>query len=580
LTYLISHKINDQLIQDQEKIYLGGWCLNEIPSVTDFCYKNIKIAAPYGHIQKERSHAEYLLLTYYPVYIKEIARVLNQYHSVAYSERYWEILIGPWLNRFIQLILNRYLHLKKIFNDHPDIKRHYISSDKIKYLDLVGLTEIESVELIKSEYWNNILYGLVIKLFFPKIENVFTYAEKEKDKQKKISIKRRLFGWIENKRIKKIDYPFFIYKTYLSAFSELRLLLTLKLFPVRWGVISFKSKIKYSEEARRKISKDLNIKLEYSQVINAILPYLVPNIYLENYKDGVEASKKNNWPKNPRVIYTAQGFAYDPIFQFWVAYQTEENHVKYIIGQHGNNYGTLVASVNFPEMRTPNEFLTWGWGSSKNYVCKIKPHYYLLDRRLKASSKKTFLIMMKGPGNRSSLACRYFEYVKEISRVKKVIAILCSNTDWKIILRLHIGVDDLAYKELHTYCLLNNFNIIFDKGHHSISSYYGDVGCFVYTYDSTGILESLSANIPTLAIFDNWDGRLFPDAESDYESLRSVGILHYSTDEFSSKIKEIGGNIFTWWEREAREKAIKFTAKYINKSYSAINCLKFLKTSN
>ena len=85
---------------------------------------------------------------------------------------------------------------------------------------------------------------------------------------------------------------------------------------------------------------------------------IAPTIFFEDFSSFKEKSLNFFSGINPEVIYTANGFAGDFCFQLWVA-EKQKNGASYVVGQHGNNYGTLAISKYFPETRVPEYLITW-----------------------------------------------------------------------------------------------------------------------------------------------------------------------------------------------------------------------------
>jgi len=50
-----------------------------------------------------------------------IGEVMNSIHSKNHSTRYWRILIGPWLQCYLLVMFERYLHIKYALDKHPDL---------------------------------------------------------------------------------------------------------------------------------------------------------------------------------------------------------------------------------------------------------------------------------------------------------------------------------------------------------------------------------------------------------------------------------------------------------------------------
>jgi putative transferase (TIGR04331 family) len=67
-------------------------------------YLNINCLVVRSHWQKKKINKKILYINkIYRYYLKRISKKLNTIHKVNYSDKYWSILIGIWLMRFICL---------------------------------------------------------------------------------------------------------------------------------------------------------------------------------------------------------------------------------------------------------------------------------------------------------------------------------------------------------------------------------------------------------------------------------------------------------------------------------------------
>ena len=88
----------------------------------------------------------------------------------------------------------------------------------------------------------------------------------------------------------------------------------------------------------------------------------------------------------------------------------------------------------------------------------------------------------------------------------------------------------------------------------------------IFTYDSTGILENLSLNIPTLAIWNNFDNHLNDEFREKYLLLKKGKIFFEDIDELVSHINKHWENISSWWFSEENQSFItKFNEDFNNK---------------
>ena len=85
----------------------------------------------------------------------------------------------------------------------------------------------------------------------------------------------------------------------------------------------------------------------------------------------------------------------------------------------------------------------------------------------------------------------------------------------------------------------------------------------VATYNGTTILETLSANFPTLGFwnFDHWPLR--ESARPYFEDLCKVGIFHKTPESAVKKVNEIYRNPQKWWHSsEVQEAKNKFCHRF------------------
>jgi putative transferase (TIGR04331 family) len=103
----------------------------------------------------------------------------------------------------------------------------------------------------------------------------------------------------------------------------------------------------------------------------------------------------------------------------------------------------------------------------------------------------------------------------------------------------------------------------------------------VHSYDSTGFLEGLALNVPTMAFWQNGLDHLVPEAKPYYQDLVDVGILHFSPKTISEKINNEWGDIELWWNRLGIQKVRnKFCNQYARQIENPIQELTNLLTKN
>ena len=100
-------------------LLLGPWCLDNKKNVSKFEYDLL----PYyfNNEAKLLKDLKYLFQLYIDI-IPEISKILNQKNKKNFSNKYWEILIGPWLWLYIQVLFDRYSSLMQAIEKYEDLE--------------------------------------------------------------------------------------------------------------------------------------------------------------------------------------------------------------------------------------------------------------------------------------------------------------------------------------------------------------------------------------------------------------------------------------------------------------------------
>ena len=94
----------------------------------------------------------------------------------------------------------------------------------------------------------------------------------------------------------------------------------------------------------------------------------------------------------------------------------------------------------------------------------------------------------------------------------------------------------------------------------------------VHSYDSTGILITLSQNVPTLAFWQNGFDHLRESAKPYYQTLVDAGIIHLSNESASNKVNEIWDDVDGWWnQNHIQDARKKFCQRYARTYHTPIS---------
>ena len=564
--YLITTADETTWIFDQPVIFLGEWCrLYNRKHIWEAM--DAVVAKPYGlgSLKKDTDYliAKNLEKKLFP----ELCILLNNYHKAQHSQRFWSIVIGHWFRATIQMLLNRVNTIEQCFQIE-DIKETLVH--KSDYCCLASPDWTSALNLFNDDQWNNILYGRIISSlkhikininYCEKNFGIFTYKKfkninSNQNQSYKIKILRfseKIYRKITNKFIKNDDA--FIITSYLGKLDEIKLEIALGQFPQIWNRISPKIETLPNKKDRKNLTKMFTSKSKnyLENIVRQLIFELLPVYYLEAHKDLKKIIASLPWPNSPKFIFTSSNFYTDEIFKLWTATKVETG-TNYYVGQHGNNYFTKKNLFPRIEEKTSDKFITWGW---KNNLPKYVPAFIF-----KSSSRKNLRYNINGgllliettQSLRLNTWDSNFEHNKYFNDQKKFVNHLFNEPRKKLTIRLGPLFKKRKYYEDYRWHDFN-YKIKVDYGKVSLKKLIFKSRLVVHSYDSTGILETLSQNIPTLAFWQNDFDHLRNEVKPYYQLLVDVGILHLSSNSAADKVNEIWNDIDQWWKQKKIQKA-------------------------
>ncbi|MBK9521664.1 MAG: hypothetical protein IPO13_08660 [Rhodocyclaceae bacterium] len=247
---------------------------------------------------------------------------------------------------------------------------------------------------------------------------------------------------------------------------------------------------------------------------------------------------------------------------------------QYVVGQHGNNYGTHRYMFPAIEEDTADKFLTWGWTDG------LPQHAPAFILKTAGSITGTFdpngglaLIELHMP-HRLATWDEVFEFNDYFADQQLFIEKLeCLPRD-ALTLRLHGAYTRFRWAEKARWRDFDT-TLKIDTGALPIETLIARSRLIVHSYDSTGILETLSRNIPTLAFWQNGLDHVRDSARPYYQLLVDAGIVHLTAQSAAAKVNEIWMDVVGWWSSASVQRArMQFCDRYARGSVAPSSDLK------
>ena len=565
--YLITSRDERTWKFDRPVIFLGEWCRTY---ERRHIWQNMDaiVASPYGlgAAQKDADYTEARALQ--DKLFTLLCEALNQYHAVQHSEKFWRIVLGHWLRRYVDMMLNRFKTLEQC------LQTHQISGVTVYSNDHYVLATQDSYSAIwasNDDRWNNALISRLI--IFPGLISfpveVIADVESGFFRFKALpNLKRTVLKWGYEQlgklaRYLARDTDAFIINTYLPAKESIKLEFALGQCPQFRTTTKFEVSDKYNPLQREVLIKQFvgESTSNLECFLYSMLFELLPICFLEGFSSLNKCVEEQSWPKSPKFIFTSNNFDTDELFKLWTASKVESG-TKYFTGQHGNNYGTYRYFYPVIEEVTADKFLTWGWTDG---LPQHTPAFIFKMTGIKAkhfNPKGNLLLIEDMYYDRIDTWDRSAEHLIYFSEQVEFTRALLEEPFSKLVVRAH---SSYKYNNPYEKEIWGSVNaaIKFDPGNVNISDLIAQSRLVVHSYDSTGILETLSQNIPTLAFWQNGFDHLRESAKPFYQLLVDAGVVHFSPKSIAQKVNEIWDDVDGWWEQDdVQDARLKFIERY------------------
>jgi putative transferase (TIGR04331 family) len=564
---ILNDKVLIKKYLNNDYIYLGEWCSNKL-FLKHSNFNFTKIRDPW--FDRQRRYEAYAYLpSLEKKLLSSVSSWLNNIHSTAYNRRSWSIIIGPWLQRFLHVLYDRYLHIKCASDKYEKLETVILNRKSyyriIDYGNFLSLVDNDTFNLqIFSDIINNIESSFkVIDQINENNLSIIRDQSRTKDylKAKKNSfinlIRRANSPCIDESAIfYKLNYRHtsiidtLIKNTKISSFSSLN-----------FDDIILSSSHTFSKTMRFSQYFNFDTENEFEKLLIKILPSYLPSLYIEDFsvnnKNIIDLFTKGNVPKY--IFTNAHGVYHSEPFKFFSAYSVH-NKSKLITIQAGGLNGIL---KYFPqhdhECNISDKFLSWGWQHCKNSSHKNIPCIYTSSiysdkiPNVYDSEIKKILFMQAGPLGkymrwfwsapyRGGISCEYSK--KQIETIQR----LPLHLQKKVTYRFKKSRNEL---DSNDKCITKKLNhVSFEYNTKPNLDSMKNSSLILLDHLSTGWLESFAINKPTLIILDDkrWDFN--ENFKTRINVMVRTNILHFSIKGLIDHINNIQYDIQKWWLSE------------------------------
>lgn len=488
------------------------------------------------------------------VVLANIKKLLDEYHGVEKSTRFYDILLGDWVERYLHLVYvaSQYSTLDErqvqIEPAKVDTREFDIFGDSAEFfsrypdLPLMVTSAIKSVVLDGPQ-------GVRISDSVITVRNHFTSSRLDR-------LLSRTLRIVASKNPKSV-----LFVKPISGKVSISWVATMFSWR-RWAShddlgFSFSSTVRPNLVWRKKNIRPISGNSNLSEVALSILPIFIPICFVEAF-ESLKNQINEARPKRFEHVYSAQALWTHFAFKVLVAEWCEQG-TKLHYHQHGGWYGLDETHVGeLYESRVADHYYTWGWSRGNGKSSPLSPVTRNVDKATKIYDS---LICFDQPQQIYRL--QYFPLPGTLQTMYDQTAEFVRARASKTELRIRLFPGEYGSQQRDAI-LRANSGAKFDNSL-EIFSQYARSRIVFHSYLGTSWLETLGNNIPTICFYDVDAYRFRTDAKALLEDLVKVGILHLSGSSAAEKANAVEGDLDLWWMSEEVQTARRnFVNQYAN----------------
>jgi putative transferase (TIGR04331 family) len=176
--------------------------------------------------------------------------------------------------------------------------------------------------------------------------------------------------------------------------------------------------------------------------------------------------------------------------------------------------------------------------------------------------------------HRIELHDSYAEFAEYQEEQFQFVAALPARIRGQLVVRLHAEYRNFSWREEMRWKDRSPSTRV-ELGRAPINRLVDASRIVVHSYDSTGILETLALDIPTLCFWQGGLSHLRPDAKPYYEQLRTAGIVHDTPQSTAAAVAARWDAVDDWWHSAEVQLARRnFCERYARTDPTPVRTLK------
>lgn len=529
-----------------EKYLLGDWCLQNASNVNT---KNDTYFIQEHHwVDSQKYDKDFAYLdSLNEKLLLSLSILLNKYHNVNYSLKYWRIILGPWLLTFVPSVYDRWETLRVALDSDRLWEYDLFIFDNNKFIPN-NFSDYQTQA--KSHIWNSFIFSQILtfqyskKVNFNRIEYAGNYPL-DSIKESKYSFKNKVINFIDSLlSLLNVNYKVIFVNSYFDFFSLIKLSLKLNQIPRIHAVFTKNISFEKHVSGKRMASNldKFHPENDFEKFIQEMLFSCIPKSYLEGYfQMECEISKIRC---KGSIIFTANTHLYNDFFNHWCAKMIESG-VLLVTSQHGSAF-KQPKSLFLHQEKVSDKMTVWHNPVESNHVRLSVNKLVNSNRNCVDSGDELSIVAFEqqiyvyraqtGPGAGTLIA----DYNQKIDFICNLAESAFQNIKVRAVNRGEGSFNSLSrYKKDLGSDKISNYNSFEEMLSHS--------KIIVCTYPLTTYLEAIFSGIPTIALYrkEHWKfSKIFDEL---IKTLESNNMIFYDSNSAANHINNIWDNPLVWW---------------------------------
>ncbi|MCX5884688.1 MAG: LIC12162 family protein [Proteobacteria bacterium] len=547
---------------EHNAVFLGPWCFAGNDKHNFWDQKKFLLAPSPWQSPQSILEASLYIDSLTDRIIPPLSNLMNSFHKVAYSERFWEMYFIVWLNCWLGHCYDRYQRLKnlgEVVNEKFIV--NIIDSDVNPCRDFRDYMR----KMTEGHYYNLQIMSDIIRFgrfdfLIPSAHAISCEFSNEGYDQKSIREYRSTteLGKSRVKFIKKL-WGYFAHwpstSLHLGSIYGLSIVDRICLqfaydpfFLFRRVDISNLSEIKGNRNDFIRLHFEFGALTEFEKIIERIFLRYVPEALLNIYYNNNNNLPIKYWIGNDIYHSEKKSFSIAVVC---------ENGGKWLSAQHGAGFGqTLSMPISKIDYKISDGFITWGWSYKHIYPST----YYSLPSPMlsklpkhKQENNQLIIVSVMYPTFFYRLLSSLTPEQQLSHLENKLIFINKLKQDIRSQIRYkpywyNYGADEVRF--LGNVLSPEQFLL---KGR--LAKEINRSRLTVIDHNGTSVSEAFAMNAPTILFWNPEHFAVSSEATKYFDGLRSADILFDTPEEAAEKVNKIWQDVSGWWRQPEVQKA-------------------------